>query len=117
MKTANLWQVEGRDGLLEDIGRVTVRWSAIDLYLLWFAELALRNREAATEIILNGSGAGRQRLEAFDRVIGASYFDEKERAELLGITGMLRSLLSERKGGHVGGKISYTRILSAEDFW
>lgn len=96
MITSDLWHVEKQQDLLQDIGCVTVRWATVDLCLLDIAFIALKNREAAVAVVLNGSGAGRQRIEAFNNVIGCSYFEEVERRSILAVTATLTKLLDQR---------------------
>jgi hypothetical protein len=96
MTTSSLWHIEHREKLLQEIGRVTVRWAALDMVLLKVVWLALDNRAAAYEIIFGSHNAGKQRLEAFNRVIGASKFTQEEREALLGLSADFARLLGTR---------------------
>ncbi|NTI03469.1 hypothetical protein G6K88_15710 [Agrobacterium rhizogenes] len=96
MGSTDVWFAERTPELLAEIGKVTVRWAAIDLVLLDISCIALRNHDAAVAIILSGSVAGRQRLEAFNGVIAGSYFNQAERQSILKVTETLRELATKR---------------------
>lgn len=83
MVTTSVWQIEQKPELITELGRVTVRWAALDLLLVRIASIALKNVPAAQGVIFGESNAGRARFAAFERVIGASFFDEDERSEIL----------------------------------
>lgn len=96
MGSTDVWFAEHTPELLAEIGKVTIRWAAIDLALLDISYIALRNHDAAVAIILSGSVAGRQRLEAFNAVIAGSYFNQAERQSILKVTETLRELATKR---------------------
>ncbi|MBN9242516.1 MAG: hypothetical protein J0I98_06965 [Mesorhizobium sp.] len=83
MVTMSVWHVEQNPKLIEELGRVTVRWAALDLLLVRIASIALKNHPAAQSVIFGESNAGQARFRAFERIIGASFFDEDERSEII----------------------------------
>lgn len=96
MTTTTVWHVEQHKDILELIGRVTVRWAALDLLLQDIVYIAITNPAAAAELIFGSANAGKQRLEKFDRAIGASRFTIDQRRRLLEITAEFASLLGTR---------------------
>ncbi|SES38209.1 hypothetical protein SAMN03159406_03870 [Rhizobium sp. NFR03] len=82
--------------LLAEIGKVTVRWAALDLLLFQILTCVLENAEAAHKIIFNLQGAGLQRLAAFNDTIGASALSLEERSALLDITRRCKDMIGER---------------------
>jgi len=96
MSTSFLWHIENREPLLQEIGKVTVRWAALDLILVNILEVALKNRAAAHQIILGSNNAGAQRLDAFKDAIGASYFEQFERKKVIETANKAKSLLAIR---------------------
>jgi len=96
LTTPELWHVESKTELLAEIGKVTIRWAALDLYLVNILAAALRNQAAAHNLIFNATGAGRQRLETFKEVIGASDFTTEERRVLIVLAKQCGRLLGER---------------------
>lgn len=96
MTTTTVWHVEQHKDILELIGKVTVRWAALDLLLQDVVYIALANPAVATELIFGSTNAGKQRLEKFDRAIGGSRFSMDQRERLLEISGKFASLLGTR---------------------
>jgi hypothetical protein len=96
MVAMSVWHVEQKPELIAQLGRVTVRWAALDLLLVRIAAIALRNPPAAWNIIFSANNAGQGRFRAFDRVIGASFFDEDERTAILRRTEALSQLYRVR---------------------
>lgn len=68
-----------------------------------------RNDERQLDFLLNDDRA-RQRWERLNRAVDSLNSRYGKTVASLGVW-------NPPKGGHVGGKISYTRIPSAEDFW
>jgi hypothetical protein len=96
MVSMSVWHVEQNPELITELGRVTVRWAALDLLLARIAAVALRNPPAAWSTIFDKSNAGQGRFRVFDRMIGASFFDEDERSTILRHTETLSTLYSVR---------------------
>lgn len=96
MVTTSIWHIEGRPELVTALGRVSVRWASLDLLLVHIAAIALKNMPAAQSSIFGDHNAGRQRFTAFERIIGASFFDQKERTAILEHMAKLRSLYGRR---------------------
>ncbi len=97
MIPTGLWLVENNEMLLQEIGRVTVRWAEVDRLLVHLAAVSLNdNYEAAQHCIFGSSNSGIARLTAFEQIIGASKLDETERREIINISRDLRSLLGKR---------------------
>lgn len=96
MVTTDLWHIEKNSDLIQAIGKVTVRWATLDMLLLEILSVAIENHALAVDVILTRPGAGRQRIEAFDRAIGGSRLTQLERGGLLELTGRFLKLLGER---------------------
>lgn len=96
MLTIGLWFVEQEADILQTIGKITVRWAALDVLLASIVAIAARNDAIADDLIFGSNDAGKKRLEKFDRAIGASDFDRKERERLLAITVCLGAMLGTR---------------------
>lgn len=95
MVTIDLWHIENRKELLEEIGKVTVRWAAADLLMVKIVEVITRNRQVAHDYIFK-AGFGQQRFDAFLEVIGTSCFDQPERQALYTVISTLKKLLPDR---------------------
>lgn len=96
MVSTDVWHIEHREPVLLLYGKVCVRWAALDLLLVQILSVALCNSLAARDLIFNGSSFGKNRLDAFNRAIGASRFTEEERSALLALTKKTADLLSAR---------------------
>lgn len=96
MLTIGLWFVEQEADILQAIGKITVRWAALDVLLASIVAIAARNDAIADDLIFGSNDAGKKRLEKFDRAIGASDFDKMERERLLAITERLGAMLGTR---------------------
>jgi hypothetical protein len=96
MVTSMVWQIEHQQELLALYGKVCVRWAALDLQMMLILATCLDNYEAARALIMDGTGAGKARIEEFNRVIGGSKLDQGERQALLDIMNRTSSLLSVR---------------------
>ncbi len=83
MISTTVWHVEQHPDLIMELGKVTVRWSALDLLLVQIMSAALKNHVAAHQLVFS-KGAGQQRFRLFERVIGASGLEEVTRKEILG---------------------------------
>ncbi|MCY1243659.1 hypothetical protein D9M68_412940 [compost metagenome] len=96
MVSTDVWHIEHRQELLILYGRVCVRWAAIDLLLVQILRLDLGNRAAAHDLIFNTAGAGKSRIEVFNRAIGASRFRQEERRRILTAIRFVTDLISAR---------------------
>lgn len=96
MVTTSIWHIEQKPELVSALGRVTVRWASLDLILVHIASVALKNIAAAQSSIFGDHNAGQRRFTAFERIIGASFFEQDERAKILSHMARLRSLYSKR---------------------
>ncbi|WP_112602738.1 hypothetical protein ACK83U_12345 [Rhizobium sp. WW22] len=97
MVSNDLWFVEKREDLLQGIGKVTVRWAAMDLALANIATIILKNRQAALALIFRSQNAGAQRLECFKDVVGAAReLDATERESLISLANEFKKLLPDR---------------------
>jgi hypothetical protein len=96
MVNIDVFHVEQKRDLVEAIGKVTVRWASFDHMLTEIVGIVLDNRAAAVDLILTRPGAGRQRVEAFERAIGGSKLEQWERADLLELSGRASQLLAKR---------------------
>lgn len=96
MVTTSIWHIEQKPKLIEALGRVTVRWASLDLMLVHIAAIALKNMPAAQNCIFGSHNAGLRRFTVFEQIIGASFFEQEERATILGHMARLRSLYSKR---------------------
>lgn len=96
MVTTSIWHIEQKPELIEALGRVTVRWASLDLMLVHIAAVALKNMPAAQSCIFGNHNAGHRRFTAFEQIIGASFFEQDERATILSHMARLRSLYSKR---------------------
>ncbi|WP_234841635.1 hypothetical protein [Sinorhizobium meliloti] len=82
--------------MLQEVGRVTIRWAEVDLLLVDLAFVILRNLEAAHQHVFQMSAAGTERLRRFDRIVGSSDLSTAERRAIMAVTERLRSLYSTR---------------------
>ncbi|CAN7398825.1 hypothetical protein LJR030_004118 [Rhizobium sp. LjRoot30] len=82
MVSTDVWQVEQEAELLTEYGKVCVRWAAVDFKLYQMAAIALNNDLAAQRLIMGNAVSGRQRFEALKDIVGASGFDQTDRAEI-----------------------------------
>ncbi len=96
MVSTDVWHVEHREEVLVLYGKVSVRWAALDLLLVQILSIALSNPSAARDLIFNGASFGKNRLETFNRAIGASRFTQDEREALLALSRKTADLLSAR---------------------
>jgi len=96
MVSTDVWHIEHRQELLILYGKVSVRWAAIDLLLVQILRLDLGNSAAAHDLIFNTTGAGKNRIEGFNRAIGASRFEQEERRKILTATRLVTDLISAR---------------------
>lgn len=96
MATTDIYFLDREPDLLAEIGKVTVRWAAFDMMLVWILAVALENQAAAQKIIFQTVGAGRQRIEAFKDVIGSCRFDEEYRRSIIELANEFRTQLDER---------------------
>ncbi len=96
MVSTSIWQVEQKPEVIAELGRVTVRWAALDLLLVRIASIALQNAPAAQSIIFCESNAGQARFRTFERIIGASFFDADERSQILALMEVLSRHYRER---------------------
>ncbi len=96
MVTTSIWHIEKRPDLITALGRVSVRWAALDLLLVHIASVALKNFPAAQSCIFGDQNAGQRRFTAFERIIGASFFEQEERNAILRHLEKLQSLYSRR---------------------
>lgn len=92
MVTTNIWQIEQKPEIISALGRVTVRWAELDSLLVRIAAVVLKNTPAAHAAIFGESNAGQARFEAFGRIIGASFFSEDERTQILARLDELKKL-------------------------
>jgi hypothetical protein len=88
--------IEANAPLMAAIGRVTVRWAAVDLQMVAILAAVLGNKPAAQSIIFGGSGAGLQRFDTFLGVIGQSRLDQPSREKVFNIVLELKSIYGER---------------------
>jgi len=96
MVTTSIWHIEQKPELVSALGRVTVRWASLDLILVHIASVALKNIAAAQSSIFGDHNAGQRRFTAFERIIGASFFEQDERAKILSHMARLRVLYRRR---------------------
>ncbi|MEZ0000943.1 hypothetical protein [Sinorhizobium fredii] len=96
MVSTDVWHIEHRQELLILYGKTSVRWAAIDLLLVQILRLDLGNSAAAHDLIFNTAGAGKNRIEVFNRAIGASRFEQEERRKILMVTRFVTDLISAR---------------------
>lgn len=96
MVSTDVWHLEHQEPLLLMYGKVAVRWAAADLLLAEILTTVLGNRSAATSLIFQTTGSGKQRFELFNNVIGASALGVEDRQNILALTKTLSSLLPER---------------------
>ncbi|MDW9609413.1 hypothetical protein GOA59_32010 [Sinorhizobium meliloti] len=97
MISSNLWHTENHPKLLQELGRVTIRWAEVDLVLVDLAFVILNgNLEAARQHVFQTAGAGTERLRRFDRIVGSSELSADERRAIMAVTERLRSLYSTR---------------------
>lgn len=97
MISSNLWHTENHPELLQELGRVTIRWAEVDLMLVDLAFVILNgNLEAARQHVFQTAGAGTERLRQFDRIVGSSELSTEERRAIMAVTEKLRSLYSTR---------------------
>lgn len=68
----------------------------MDLLLVHIAAIALRNMPAAQSCIFGDHNAGQRRFTAFQDIIGASFFDQDERSNILSRLKSLRALYKQR---------------------
>jgi len=94
--STDIWHVEHHEEVLVLYGKVSVRWAALDLLLVQILSTALSNPSAAQDLIFNGASFGKNRLETFNRAIGASRFTQEEREALLALTKKAADLLGAR---------------------
>lgn len=97
MISSNLWHTENHPELLQELGRVTIRWAEVDHILVDLASVILNgNLEAARQHVFQTAGAGTDRLRRFDRIVGSSDLSADERRAIMAVTETLRSLYSTR---------------------
>ncbi len=96
MVSTSIWHIEQKPELIAALGRVTVRWASLDLTLVQIAAVALKNMPAAQSSIFGDHNAGQRRFTAFERIIGASFFEEGERSAILDHMAKLRILYRRR---------------------
>jgi len=96
MTITSVWFAEGHPEIVTELGRVTVRWSALDIILVEILSSVLESHEAARQIIFSNNNAGRQRFRAFQRIVGSSRLDEHTRKEIFAAMTALSALYGER---------------------
>jgi len=88
--------MDGRPEIATEIGRITVRWAALDLLLVQILGTVLKNQVAAHTIIFAEQNAGQQRFQAFERVVGSSDLDTSTRKLIIDRMRQIRSLYRKR---------------------
>lgn len=96
MVTSNFYFIDSRKELLHEVGRVTVRWAALDLLLVEILAVVLENDIAAYQLVFRTSSFGRERLELVKDLIGGSKLDAGERESIFACISKLKTLLTER---------------------
>jgi hypothetical protein len=96
MTTIELWHVEKDAELLAEIGKVTVRWGALDLLLAGLLSTLLQDPSVGHKLIFVSCRGGWQRLTKFKATVEDLELDERVKTDLLDLTREFLDLLDER---------------------
>lgn len=96
MSTSDFFYIDRKPELLQEIGKVTIRWSMLDWLLMWVTATVLDDVASARRQILDTNDGGKKRLDTFKEIIGTSRLDQTDRQDLINLANQFASLISER---------------------
>ena len=96
MVTTPVWHVEQNTQVVNLIGKVTIRWAALDVLLADLIYIDSQNYALAHDSVFGSRDAGIQRIQRVERAIGSSRFTQEERTAIFEITKKLSSIIGMR---------------------
>ncbi len=94
--SGELWHIENDAALVAAMGKVSIRWAAVDRWMMDILTIALGDQAEAAKIMLDTKNAGRRRLMNFDAAIERSDLGAPYQRHLIELSRRFQDLLSAR---------------------